>query len=124
MGHSASYIIKLKSYEKSTVYDVVKCFQYSGESKQKDHTPSSDKVHAPHSLADLKHAINANPAAPMSVHAKKCHVHRAPNSKTIKDFAMISYVHSKKFILTRTKKVRLECRVKILNKLKVPLLGI
>ena len=79
-GHGASDIIKLTKYKKSTVYDVVKRFRDSGESKRKDHSPRSDKVRTPRFLAGLKCSINANPATPMSVHAKKRNVCRASNS--------------------------------------------
>ncbi len=79
-GHGASDIIKLTKYKKSTVYDVVKRFRDSGVSKRKDHSPRSDKVRTPCFLAGLKCSINANPATPMSVHAKKRNVCRASNS--------------------------------------------
>ncbi len=50
-GHGASDIIKLTSYTKSAVYDAVKLFRDSGESKRKDHSPRSDKVCTPRSQA-------------------------------------------------------------------------
>lgn len=120
-GHTPSAIVKALGYPRSTVYDIVTRWKTLGMSERKSHKLRSDAKRTPVFLAGLKKSVNANPATPMTLLAKKRNVHKSTISRAVKlDLELKSYKYSKRHILTtKMKAIRLARSRKLLNRLKV-----
>lgn len=119
-GHSGGTIVNLLKYPKSTVYDVIKRYDETGETKRKEHDPRSDKIRTPRFLAGLKRSLDAHPETPMSKLAQDRNVSRSVISVAINhDLGYKSYKLRVRHLLTaKHKEARVTRGKQLISSLK------
>ena len=78
-GHTPAYVAKVLKYTRTTVYDVCKIYDGSGNVSRAPHKPMTGRKLTPRFLKGLKRSVKANPTTKMTTLAKK----RGVNRRTI-----------------------------------------
>ncbi len=100
-GHSATTIVKLLHYPKSTIHDVINRYNETGVDTGKPQKCRSDCIRTPRLVAGLKRSVDARPGTTMKKLAAKRNVSFSTIQRAIKyDLQYKSYQLRVRHLLT------------------------
>merc|ERR1712237_69718 len=99
-GHRPANIAKVVKYPRTTVYDVCKKYDRSGDVSRAPHKPRRDRKLTSRFLIGMKRSVKTNPTTPMRILAKKRGVSRRNFGRDRAKLKLTSYVQGKRHLLT------------------------
>ena len=99
-GRSSADIAKVLKYPRTTVYDICKKYDRSGDVSRAPHKPKRDRKLTSRFFNGLKRSVKANPATPITILARKRGVNRRSIGRGLAKLKLTSYVHGKRHLLT------------------------
>ena len=94
-GRSHADITKVTKYPRTTVLDVCKKYDRSGDVSRAPDKPRRDRKLISRFLNGLKRSVKANPTTPMTILAKKTGVSRRSIGRGLAKWKLTSYVQGK-----------------------------